>query len=315
MPIKIPISYFFLIIVTFLNSNNLHAQPAERYMSRTQYIEKFSEEAVNQMVEYKIPASITLAQGILESSNGNSELAKYGNNHFGIKCHNWEGQTIYQDDDKKNECFRKYSSAMESYKDHSVFLSTRSRYSSLFELKLNDYKGWAKGLKKAGYATNPKYASILIELIENHQLYKFDESSILARSKKTATISKSGIDHIHQPISHSVEIHSNNIKFIRAKKGDTFYGIAKEFEMGMWQIYKYNDLKNGDILKEDDIIFLQPKRNRSRIRYHIVKSGDDLNTISQHYGVKLKRISRLNKLKSDSNLITGSKIYLKKFVQ
>mgnify|MGYP002861201836 FL=1 len=284
-------------------------------MTREQYIDKYSEEAINQMVDYKIPASITLAQGILESSNGNSELAKYGNNHFGIKCHNWEGQEIYQDDDKKNECFRKYSSALESFEDHSIFLSTRSRYASLFQLDLKDYKGWAKGLKKAGYATNPKYAYILIALIEKHQLNKFDESTFLAKSKPTKKSSQKTRAAIHQPVMHEVKIHTNNIRFILAKKGDTFYSISREFDMGLWQIFKYNELQKGDILKVGDIIFLQPKRNRCKYAYHIVQNGDDLSSISQFYGVKLKKISKRNNLSVDSKLIVGSKIYLKKSIK
>ena len=315
MQVNIPLKSLFLFIALFSLCIIAFAQPAERFMTREQYIDKYSEEAINQMVDYKIPASITLAQGILESSNGNSELAKYGNNHFGIKCHNWEGQEIYQDDDKKNECFRKYSSALESFEDHSIFLSTRNRYASLFQLDLKDYKGWAKGLKKAGYATNPKYAYILISLIEKHQLNKFDKSTFLAKSKPTKKSSQRTRAAIHQPVMHEVKIHTNNIRFILAKKGDTFYSISREFDMGLWQIFKYNELQKGDILKVGDIIFLQPKRNRCKHAYHIVQKGDDLSSISQFYGVKLKKISKRNNLSVDSKLIVGSKIYLKKSIK
>ena len=225
---QIPIKKLILVFFTSACYSAAFTQPAERFMSREQYIDKFSAEAINQMVEYKIPASITLAQGILESGNGNSELAKYGNNHFGIKCHNWEGEEIYQDDDIKNECFRKYSSALESFKDHSIFLSTRSRYAFLFDLSLRDYKGWAKGLRKAGYATNPKYATIIISLIEKYNLNKYDKSILSAQTKPTKKqLSKTST--IKNPSVHKIEIHPNNIKFIKAKKGDTFYSIASEF--------------------------------------------------------------------------------------
>ena len=140
------------------------------------YISKYSSVAVVEMNKYSIPASITLAQGILESGNGESRLAVDGKNHFGIKCHsNWNGKTIIVDDDEKGECFRKYSNVAESYRDHSLFLSERGRYSFLFAYKKSDYKKWAKGLKKAGYATNPKYASLLIDLIEKYQLYNYDK--------------------------------------------------------------------------------------------------------------------------------------------
>src|SRR5690606_33030948 len=141
-----------------IGASTVYAQPAERRISRESYIEMWKDEAIRQMHEYGIPASITLAQGILESANGNSALAKYANNHFGIKCHEWQGSTFIQDDDTKDECFRKYESAEDSFKDHSVFLANRKWYSDLFQLKVTDYKGWAHGLKKAGYATHPKYA-------------------------------------------------------------------------------------------------------------------------------------------------------------
>jgi len=159
------------------------SQPSEKRISKEGYIEMWKDEAVQQMIQYKIPASITLAQGILESGNGNSELAKYGKNHFGIKCHDWDGGKIYRDDDKKDECFRKYSNASASFEDHSKFLAHRGRYSSLFELKTSDYKGWARGLKKAGYATNPKYADLLIKLIEENELYQYDKLLFIAENK------------------------------------------------------------------------------------------------------------------------------------
>ena len=288
------------------------SQPAEKYNSREQYIEKFSSEAVNQMVQYKIPASITLAQGILESNNGNSELAKYGNNHFGIKCHNWEGEGIYQDDDAKNECFRKYASALESFQDHSLFLSKRSRYSFLFNLKLEDYKAWAKGLKKAGYATNPQYANILISLIEKHELYQFDKSSLLAKKIPTQKQNTKKDLKLNKQNKHSVLKHQNNIKYITAISGDTFHSLANEFEMGLWQIYKYNNLEKGDILKINDIIFLQPKRNRCNVKFHVVKKGDNVKSISQFYGLKLKKILKRNNISIEDSLQIGSKLYLKK---
>ena len=147
-----------------------------------QYIEQYSQIAVDEMNRYNIPASITLAQGILESGNGESRLATQGNNHFGIKCHgNWNGKTIIADDDEKGECFRKYNKVAESYRDHSLFLTERGRYSFLFDYNKTDYKKWAKGLKKAGYATNPKYPTLLIDLIEKYDLSRFDKG---AKSKK-----------------------------------------------------------------------------------------------------------------------------------
>ena len=160
-----------LVLFLLLFSFQLSAQN----MTRNEYIDKYKDEAIYQMKKYKIPASITLAQGILESGDGNSELAKKSNNHFGIKCHSdWEGERVYHDDDKKDECFRKYNKVRDSYDDHSEFL-LRPRYAALFEYALTDYKSWAKGLKKAGYATNPNYAKHLIKIIEENELYKLDD--------------------------------------------------------------------------------------------------------------------------------------------
>ena len=160
-----------LVLLLLLVSFQLSAQN----MTRNEYIDKYKDEAIYQMKKYKIPASITLAQGILESGDGNSELAKKSNNHFGIKCHSdWQGERVYYDDDKKDECFRKYNKVKDSYNDHSEFL-LRPRYAALFEYALTDYKSWAKGLKKAGYATNPNYAKHLIKIIEENELHKLDD--------------------------------------------------------------------------------------------------------------------------------------------
>ena len=160
-----------ILILLILSSIQLDAQK----LTREQYIKKYKDIAIKQMHRHKIPASIILAQGCLESNDGNSSLAKKANNHFGIKCHDgWKGKKIKQDDDKRNECFRKYDSAVDSYTDHSYFLTSRPRYNSLFDLPITDYKGWAHGLKAAGYATNPKYAKLLIDIIEEYQLYKYD---------------------------------------------------------------------------------------------------------------------------------------------
>ena len=165
-----------LILISGLIFTQQLSQAAKN--STQDYIEQWKITAIEQMNEHQIPASITLAQGILESANGNSPLAKKANNHFGIKCHkSWDGGTFFQDDDLKNECFRSYDNAAQSYDDHSAFLTGRSRYAKLFDLKITDYKGWAKGLKSAGYATNPKYAHLLIDIIEKFDLDKYDKMS------------------------------------------------------------------------------------------------------------------------------------------
>lgn len=300
----------FLLFLIMINSQLLLAQPSEPIISRVQYIEMWKEEAVRQMVKHGVPASITLAQGILESGNGNSELAKYGNNHFGIKCHGWDGPGLYKDDDKPNECFRKYSSANESFEDHSLFLKNKSRYAFLFDLKTTDYKGWAKGLKKAGYATNPKYPDLLIKLIEQNNLAQYDNMSLPAIPENTNE-NLLAISPESFSTNHQVKIHENNIRYIVVKEGDTFYKIAKEFEMGLWQLYKYNDFYTNDFIQPGDIIFLQPQRRKSKNKYYTVSKGETIKSISQSQGVKVKSILKKNKLSSDEDLNPGMKLKLR----
>jgi flagellum-specific peptidoglycan hydrolase FlgJ len=184
------------------------------------YIHKYNDIAQYEMQQSGIPASITLAQGILESGAGKGDLTKRANNHFGIKCHDWDGEKVYHDDDKKGECFRKYSHPSESFKDHSKFLTSRSRYASLFDLHEKDYKGWAKGLRKAGYATDPKYPSKLISLIERYNLHQYDELTIVA----TKSTSKN--------------------KYI-IQQGDTLYSVARKFSISVSGLMKLNNLSTS----------------------------------------------------------------------
>ncbi len=297
-----------ILAITYFNL----AGAADDRISRSQYIETWKDEAISQMATYGIPASITLAQGILESGDGNSHLAKHGNNHFGIKCHTWAGKTIRIDDDKKNECFRKYSSARQSFKDHSEFLSKRGRYSFLFDLKPDDYKGWAKGLKTAGYATNPKYSSLLIALIEKNNLQQYD-NMILASKNTSKTNNTFLLANLTKPIAkkHSIYIHNNNIKYIKVKSEDTFYKISKEFGMHLGQIYKYNDLSDNNFIKEGDMIYLQPKRKKAKVESHKVKENETLQDISQLYGIKLKSIYKKNKLELGTILQQGQILKLR----
>ena len=300
-----------ILLILAITCYNLAAASDDR-ISRNQYIETWKTEAISQMAAYGIPASITLAQGILESGDGNSRLAKQGNNHFGIKCHTWTGKTIHEDDDKKNECFRKYESARQSFQDHSEFLSKKGRYSFLFDLKPNDYKGWARGLKTAGYATNPKYASLLITLIEKNNLQQYDNMLLASNNH-----SNSGNGFLFASLSkpktnkHSIYIHNNNIKYIKVKSKDTFYKISKEFGMHLGQIYKYNDLSDKNFIKEGDIIYLQPKRKKAKVESHKVKENETLHGISQVYGIKLKSICKKNKLEAETILQQGQILELR----
>ncbi|MEO0403418.1 MAG: glucosaminidase domain-containing protein [Bacteroidota bacterium] len=314
----------------------------EGRISRSQYIDQWSEEAVYQMVTYKIPASITLAQGILESGDGNSELARKANNHFGIKCHSdWKGKKVYHDDDKKGECFRHYKSAKESFDDHSDFL-LRKRYSSLFDLKITDYKGWAKGLKKCGYATSSKYATLLIKIIEENDLTRFDKMGTKMIKSGEVPVRKDGAE-VEEPIAiankkkeqkknrkqktkpsndklddvsiskgRAISVSSNNIKFVMAKEGDTFESLAAELDLMPWQLWKYNDLDKSTVLSEGQMLYLQPKRNSNKVGWYTVKDGDTMESISHEYGVKLKALYKKNGMEPGSQPTVGQKLSLKK---
>jgi len=283
-----------------------------KVITKEEYVENWRQIAVNQMIEYGIPASITMAQGILESGNGNSDLAKKGNNHFGIKCHDWVGEKMFLNDDVENECFRVYSAPEESFVDHSRFLKGKNRYSTLFNLEVSDYKGWANGLKEAGYATNPKYAYLLIEIIESLKLTDLD---ILGNGEENLTAKIKSINKEKVSISHNVLMHENNVKYVIVKKGDTFFRIAKEFHLGLWQLYKYNDFAlKKDVLVEGDIIYLQPKRRKSKTNETVfkVKKSTSLIQISQETAIKITSLIKMNERFSiDDRIEKGEVIQLK----
>lgn len=250
------------------------------------YIDKYKAEAVEQMQRYRIPASITLAQGLLESGAGQSTLTRKSNNHFGIKCgSDWRGKKTYHDDDARGECFRVYKNARESYEDHSRFLATKQRYASLFKLKTSDYKGWARGLKKAGYATSPTYASSLIRIIELYELDRFD------RAKLKGT-------WIADP--HETYL-ANGLLYVIARDGDTFEALSKEFDLSARKLRKYNDLYKGYTLKAGDVIYLEKKLRRARKPYtrHRVQPGESMYTIAQRYGIRLERLYKMNDKAAD----------------
>jgi LysM repeat protein len=278
-------------------------------MSREEYIEKYKDDAIKEMLMHKVPASITLAQAILESANGNSPLAMYANNHFGIKCKaEWKGLTFTLDDDEKNECFRKYSSVLESYSDHSLFLKNRPWYASLFELKITDYKGWAFGLKEAGYATHPDYAKMLISLIERYELYKYDvdvEMPALASSAKPSKVHKA------QPVTRSID-YRNYRKYTIAGKNDSFFKIANDFDMSLYRLFQYNDLDKDAEIYEGQVIYLQPKRKKAKEEFHTVKKGETMYSISQLHGIRLKELYAKNLMKAPQQPKAGERLWLRK---
>ena len=278
-----------------------------------QYIETWKDVAIKQMHTHGIPASITLSQGILESGFGNSNLALEANNHFGIKCHDWKGETFLKDDDQRNECFRKYNDAAQSFEDHSNFLTGRSRYSSLFELETTDYKAWAKGLKSAGYATNPAYDKKLIELIQRYDLDQYDKQSftdLIAENKTEKELrNKVNVPSVSKPQEttasviqlsrnqHQVFTNQNRTKYIVAGNHDTFYQIAKEFGVSIHQLNRWNDFPpTKDVLKEGDKVYIMRKRKRidSNLSHLKVNEPHKLWEISQEYGIQLKALAEFN---------------------
>ncbi|MDP4266375.1 MAG: glucosaminidase domain-containing protein [Bacteroidota bacterium] len=315
--------FFVLLILIILC---LGAFPQSQKMTIKDYIEKYKNVAIKEMNVFGIPASITLAQGLLESSNGNSPLATEANNHFGIKCHlDWEGEKIFKDDDKENECFRKYNTAEESFKDHSEFLKSKSRYSNLFKLELTDYKGWAKGLKDAGYATNPKYPELLINLIEKYNLMAFDDQKYIPKiiAETNVSESKNEIDLLNEknlvmevklPDGSFRKIYENNgVKFIVARKGDKFFRIVEELEMAaVWQLLKYNDLKKEGIVREGQVLYIKPKKSKAKDEFHIVKQGETMRQISQNYAVKLKKLYKKNRMEPGAEPQVGDTLFLRK---
>ena len=273
-----------------------------------QYIDQYKDVAIEQMERWKIPASITLAQGLFESGAGKSKLATKGNNHFGIKCHDWGGRTIHVDDDERNECFRAYRSAFDSYEDHSRFLAKSQRYQKLFKLKITDYKGWAHGLKAAGYATNPAYAQKLIDMIQLYKLYKYDTAKsydkFLAKHTKTSYIGS-----IH-PIKQF-----NKNYYVLARRGDTFATIAKEMDTSARKLARYNERDKNDPLEEGEIVWLMKKRTNApkdyKERMHYVREGESMYSISQKYGIRLKSLYKINHLRPDYQLRIGDSLKLR----
>ena len=258
------------------------------------------------MLRYRIPASITLAQGLFESRAGQSDLARQGNNHFGIKCHNWTGPTQYHDDDARGECFRVYQDAKQSYEDHSLFLARQSRYSQLFNLSPTDYKGWAHGLKACGYATNPQYASKLIQIIELYKLNDYDKAKSYDRFMAT----HSGTD---KPINaegtlHPIHIFNENY-YLYAREGDTFKSIGREVNISWRKLAKYNEMDKKTILHKGDIVYLKKKRKKAPKQYkkrpHTVMPGESMYTISQKYGIRLKNLYKMNHLSPDFQIRPG----------
>lgn len=298
----------YKIAIIFLFSISSMASWAQMRWNQTYqlYINQYKDLAIREMFQYRIPASITLAQAVFESGAGRSRLAMLGNNHFGIKCHDWTGRTIAEDDDALGECFRAYDHPLQSFEDHSKFLVNSSRYRRLFSLSMEDYRGWAHGLKACGYATNPRYAHKLIELIELYKLYVYDG----ATSYDHAMVEYSGNQTVvnqAKPL-HPIAIFNKNY-YIRARRGDTFKLIGEEIGVSYKKIAKYNERDKDDTLTEGEIIFLKKKRKKApkafKNRPHVVKDGESLYIIAQIYGMRLSSLYKLNDFTPDHTIHVG----------
>jgi LysM repeat protein len=293
---KVYLRLFFIFILLF---GFVHILPAQKKLQvNVDYIKKYSDIAVKHRDKYKIPASITLAQGILESGAGVSELAKSSNNHFGIKCHSdWTGERVYRRDDGPNDCFRKYKSAEDSYEDHAKFLVQQSRYAVLFTYDIRDYTSWAKGLQTCGYATDKGYANKLIRIIEEYELYKFDSKTppktttpVLIKKKKK-----------NQPVLLRNVYRTFNLIYVIAKEDDSLYQIAEDTGFKVKDLMKYNEIPEDFPLRKGDIVYLQKKKKKADIPYfeHLVRIGESMHNISQRYGIQLKSLYKMNKKGND----------------
>ena len=311
---------FILPVIAFFILTTGFAQRMQ--LSRAEYIKKYSPLAISEMERSGIPASITLAQGCWESQNGNSILATDGNNHFGIKCKaEWKGKKIYHDDDAKGECFRKYAHAEESYEDHSNFLMNSSRYNFLFQLDPKDYAGWARGLKQAGYATDPIYPIRLINIIEEFKLYVYDEyggnrqlASIKHEDEKKTPPKKlrpSNTPAVKKNETHKIEMR-NGLRTIVVLEGDSYQSLTKLLKLKDWQLYTYNDFGKGRQPRPNEILYIQAKYRKANKQHkqHVTEPGDTMHYIAQRYGLKLRPLLRRNRMDEGQEPAVGQIVYL-----
>ena len=333
------VNRLLVLIVTLAVSLSVMAQTRQ---TREEYVEKYKAIAIDHMQKYGIPASITMAQGILESDSGNSQLARSSNNHFGIKCKkSWTGARVYHDDDAKGECFRAYPTVEDSYQDHADLLDKSPRYDSLFVYASTDYRSWARGLKACGYATAPNYAEALVKLIENMKLYLLDRENgaqLYAEAKGLkggagaysgkagSSTSRDGSmaisDEQVNPNAFRVTVNAhsgygvyrtNNTYYVVAKEGDTYESLAKIFNVSAKLLRKFNDVSKDDKLTKGDIVYINPKKKcwLGEVIQHKVVANETLYSISQAYGIQIKSLAKINKLRTGENFKEGELIRLK----
>ncbi len=300
-------SISIVVLALFLSLSPASAQQIRWNADFQAYIDKYKDLAIEEMAQYRIPASITLAQGLLESGAGKSYLSRHGNNHFGIKSHGWEGRTIRHDDDARQEKFRAYDTVKESYEDHSRFLANRERYSRLFALKTTDYKGWARGLKECGYATNPQYAQRLIGIIETYKLYEYDTAQPhrheVAKAEPQEPVKRK------RPVAfHAINSYNQNF-YIYTRQGDSFESIAHEMGLSASTLAKYNERDPRETLREGEVLYLRKKQKKADRKFknhpHVVKAGESMYAIAQTYGMRLSSLYKLNHLPADYHPSVG----------
>lgn len=278
-----------------------------------QYIAAYKDIAMQEMIRTGVPASITLAQGIHETGAGQSVLVRKSNNHFGIKCKTgWTGPSVSHDDDARGECFRKYEDPIESYKDHSDFLKDRKHYASLFELDPLDYQGWARGLKKAGYATNPKYPQILIKLIEDYNLQDY---TLIALGKKQPDQEHWAVSRETVPAAPKItypqgRFRINETDVVYAAKGTSFLAIAEEYRVSLARLFEFNDMEPSEVAAQDQLVFLQRKRKKGPVAFHDVQPGETVYDIAQREGIRLESLLAFNKMNKGMQPAAQEKLYL-----
>ena len=332
--------YKYTILVAFLSLLAFSEASAQTRQTKEEYVDRYKHIAIDHMERYGIPASITMAQGILESDSGNSKLALSSNNHFGIKCKkDWTGDRVFHNDDAPNECFRKYDSVEDSYQDHAEFLDKSPRYDSLFAYAATDYKSWARGLKAAGYATAKDYAQRLIRLIEDNKLYLLDQEngSALYASRNR---SENGINYdfesqssVNTPSTHQgrinpdqyrvsertfngYSVYTNNLtNMLIAREGDTFKDIARTFVIPERLLRKYNEIdpKSTADPIAGEMIYIERKQIKwqGEESHHTISQGETLTSIAQLYGIRQRNLAKMNKLKINATLEEGEQLRLK----
>jgi mannosyl-glycoprotein endo-beta-N-acetylglucosaminidase/LysM domain-containing protein len=316
---------FLFLFLVFLIGKTSFAQDNPVIL---EYINAYKEIAISEMQRTGVPAAIKLAQGIHETEAGTSALVKKSNNHFGIKCKSdWEGKSVKHTDDAPNECFRKYNSSFDSYKDHSDFLKNSSRYASLFELDPTDYEAWAWGLRKAGYATNTRYPQIIIKLINEYHLQDYTMIALGKMNPGDAILAKVKTETKNEPValpavyneekitepeySATGEFKINETRVVFIKKGTSFLSIAEKYNLPLARLFEFNDIKEQEFTDKDQLVYIMRKRKTGNSEQHIVKQGESLIDVAQSQAIRLESLLEYNYLKPGMQPAVGSVLYLR----